>query len=263
MTIPKTPARPGTAGLIKIGTSIQPIVASGQAGPGTVNPSQAVDYVEVAAADHKHKAGGKLTLTNTNDGNKEYDGSSDVSYNFDKFLKVPLPSRAPTEGQFLVAKTVSNVLSAKWDDPAVIITPQYAFLTVAGNTGSTPLTLTLGTHSSDMGVSSNAVTGLFNGKLYVITYSIPMTISTPGTSLDTATFSVTDGTTTVSMEHVIDETISGTNSATGYTGIPNYINGVIYFVAGSAGTCQFKLGVTHSGMTWSVSGGSVQIAEVK
>lgn len=254
ITIPSTPARSGTAGLIKIGTDsdVQPISANNSI--GTIPPS-ASDYVLVAAADHTHKAE-KFILTNTNDGTKTYDGTNEVEYNFDYFLQAKLPVSGPSSaGLFLVSTLDNGVAKTSWADPQSIIHPRYAFIPVTGGSTSGSA-LSIGTptaKSDDMSVANNELNGLLAGKTFIVTYSIGIT--TPAnTYLDDLKVSVMEGNTEKSSAtHVVNESINP---------MSNYVNGTLLYVPGTT-KCTFKITNIRTGVTWTASSGTIQVAEVK
>lgn len=254
ITVPSTPARASAAGLVMIGNSATSIGSA--TSPGTYDPSSG--YVVVSAADHTHNAA-KLTLTNTNDGTKTYQGSSAVSYDFNKFLKVPLPSTAPTvAGLVLCTTTSGSSLVSAWKTPRELMSPSYVFTDVSGTCTSTASALTLATpssRSSDLNVASNKVTGLVVGKVYVVTYSISVTLATAGLYLDELIFAATFTNSNYNRRHIIDESITGSS------GIPNHVNGSMTIVADET-SCAFKIACTRANVSWSATG-SIQIAEVK
>lgn len=254
VTLPSTPARTAVPGLVQIGDSATSIGSASS--PGTYNPSSG--YVLVSAADHKHNAA-SFSLINTNDGTKTYNGSAAVSYDFDKFLKVPLPSAAPAgAGLVLTTETSGSTLVSVWKDTRAVIQPSYAFIDVSGTCTSTASALTLATpsaRSSDMNVSSNKVTGLVVGKVYVVTYSLSIMLATAGLYLDELIFAATFASSNYNRMHIIDESITGSN------GIPNHVNGSMTIVAAET-SCSFKVACTRAGVSWSTTG-SIQIAEVK
>lgn len=277
VTVPATAARAGTKGLVIIGedTDIKPIGAPPD-GPsiGTIPSS---GYVKVAAADHVHTASA-FKLWNTNDGNKAYNGSTEVEYDFRKFLKTKLPASAPAAGGTKILVTTSafpdseGYRSTEWVDIDSILTPRYAFIPLASSntidtTGTTlslgsTLTkysaLTLVTPSSG---SPTKIQGLVAGKLYVVTFTLVLERTSAGAYLDNFTFAVMNG--SIDAENarvnlVIDETITGTGQ------MPNYVNGTIFFTADSGQTqCYFKVTIDRSGWKVNGTGSLIQVSEVK
>ena len=274
VTVPATAARAGTKGLVVIGTDadISPIGATPSI--GTIPSS---GYVKVAAADHVHTAS-ILRLTNTNDGTKEYRGSSDVSYDFRKFLKTKLPASAPAASGTKILVTTSaspdsdDYRSTAWVDIDSILTPRYAFIPLASSntivtTGTTlslgsTLTkysaLTLVTPSSG---SPTKIQGLVAGKMYVVTFTLVLERTSAGAYLDNFTFAVMNGSTNAEnarVNLVIDETITGTGQ------MPNYMNGTIFFTADSGQTqCYFKVTIDRSDWKVNGTGSLIQVSEVK
>ncbi len=267
VVIPNTRALSGTPGLVKIGTNIQSIGQANSA--GTVAPTGG-EYVAVAAADHVHSAS-KLTLTNTNDGIKEYRGSDDVSYDFRKFLKANLPASNPSSAnQVLVTKSSSTggYRDTEWKTVDDAITPKYAFVTmVDNNVGTTAAKINFGNSPSAAatiayadatgGAQPNALKNLTSGKLYVVSYTLKLT-RTVGYNIDKITFAVVNSSNTIkaSCDSILDETI--------LPGLPNYVNGTVMFVADST-TCSFTVKCDDAEAKWKIVGAdsTIQIAEVK
>lgn len=261
ITIPATPARAGAAGLVKIGSDsdVQPISQTNAI--GTV-PSSANDYVLVAAADHTHKAE-TFTLLHTNDNpdTKNYDGTAanTFTYDFNNFLKVPLPSSGPSAAGDVLAIVNDNGLKASWQPMGSLIAPSYAFVQASASSVSTSgTTVTLGTvdaKSSDMSVSNNQISGLVSGKIYAVSFALPVTPSAANAYLDELTFSILEGSTVkATCTQAIDESI---------TGVANHFNATIFYQAGAT-ACKFTVASSRSGgPTWSISGGTIQLAEVK
>lgn len=261
ITVPNTPARPGTAGLVKIGTNndIRPIAATNSI--GTI-PQGSDDYVLVAAADHTHRAA-TFTLLHTNDSpdTKEYAGTAEktFTYDFDKFLKVPLPSAGPSATGDVLSIINDSGLKAGWVPMGSLIAPSYAFVqasAAAVTAAGSPVTLgTVDAKSPDLTVSSSGISGLVVGKVYAVSFAMPASPATVGTYLDEMTFSVMEGNAVkASCTRVVDESISG---------LSNHVSATIFFEAGAT-ACSFAMASTRSGgPSWSISGGTIQIAEVK
>ena len=250
ITVPSAAATASAYGLVKVGGTVQPIASDCALGTASSD-----GYTLVAAADHTHSAS-TFKLTNTNDGTKEYDGTDNVDYNFDKFLQVKLPQSVPvSDGLFLVTKSENGTRYATWADPQDIVHPRYAFIPVSGGSTATS-ELTLGTpteKSTDMSVASNALSGLLTGKTFVVSYSIGISTSA-NTYLDELKVSVMEGSTEkASVIHVVDESLSPLN---------NYVNGTMFYVPSST-SCKFKITNTRTGVTWTASAGTIQVAEVK
>lgn len=251
ITLPNTAGTTSTAGLVKIGTNIQPI---GSASAGTTTPGSD-GFVAVAAADHVHAAGGSFTLQNANDpnGNVVYNGSAGVTYDCTNLLKATLPSTGPTNGQILTAS--NNV--ATWADPGNVFSADYVFGDVSANTyvavisAAAPLSMT---NANNRGISFNSntssVTGLKTGKVYLLSYCLGIQPTAVGANLHD--FKVTvDGSYT--NMHVLDKSISA---------IAQYVNGTIMFTASST-SASVAAGVDDSASTWKYTTGEIQVIEVR
>jgi hypothetical protein len=274
VTVPATAARAGTKGLVIIGkdTDIKPIGDNPSIGS---IPSSG--YVEVAAADHVHTASA-FKLLNTNDGNKTYNGSAQVEYDFRKFLKTKLPASAPAVSGTKILVTTSaspdsgGYRSTAWVDIDSIITPCYAFIPLASSNtiATTGTTLSLGstltkysalTLVSPSSGSPTKIQGLVAGKLYVVTFTLVLERTSAGAYVDNFTFAVMNGSTNAEnarVNLVIDETITGTGK------MPNYVNGTIFFTADSGQTqCYFKVTIDRSDWKVNGTGSLIQVSEVK
>lgn len=257
ITVPSTPARNTMPGLVKIGTGAMPI--GDTCSPGTYDPHSG--YPNVSAADHQHNAS-ILTLTNTNDGTKTYRGSTDVTYDFDNFLKVPLPDAAPASaGLVLTTESSNNVLVSTWKDPRTVITPRYAFIPVGSSQCTTSSSgLILGAPTENAGIdvdNTGRVTGLDYRKMCLVNYNLELSRATAGTYLDEFTLEVRCLALSAGRQtHVINESITGTG------GISNFISGSM-IISPLSVVMEFYGSVTRTGSTWTIVGGEIQIAEVK
>lgn len=276
VTIPDTPARVNAPGLVIVGddADIRPIGNSNSVGTVPSNPGE---YMKVAAADHVHTAR-SLTLSNTNDGSKVYDGTMDVAYDFRKFLMARLPATAPASvGTKILATTNAapdgdGYLRTAWVDIDSVLVSRFAFirLDTSNTVQTTESTLSLGTNlvngsglSYVTPVSGNPTTiqGLVSGKLYVVTFALTLNMNSAGSYFDTFTFSVVDpngDTVNATTRANIDETIAGVN------GMPNYVNGTVFFTARTGQTqCYFTVSCDRAGWTVYYDGSLIQISEVK
>lgn len=266
--VPDSPATTSGIGLVKLGTDIQAIGRANSA--GTISPTSPERYVKVAAANHTHMAS-TLTLSNTNDGTKIYNGVSEVSYDFRNVLKAVLPSTAPSDGYILSVSSVSGAsglgaYAAEWVSPDSVIKPIYLFGAVgSGSIGTSSATMNLGSVSSSIGlsVSSNAITGIRANKTYMVSYNISIQVQSAGANLVDFSIGAKIGSGTVSVnKHVVDESIYGLTGSL----FPQWVNGTIFVNAGDSGgnlTLQCNIPNITSGITWQYTGGTIQVAEVK
>jgi len=277
VTVPATAAGVGTAGLVVIGTDadISPIGAT-PPGP-SIGSIPSSGYVKVAAADHVHTAS-NFNLLNTNDGNKTYNGSGQVEYDFRKFLKTILPASAPAASGTKILVTTSaspdsaGYRSTAWVDIDSVLIPRYAFIPLASSNtiATTGTTLSLGSTLTKFSAltlvtpssgSPTKIQGLVAGKLYVVTFTLVLERTSAGTYLDNFTFAVMNGSTNAEnarVNLVIDETITGTGR------MPNYVNGTIFFTADSGQTqCYFKVTIDRSDWKVNGTGSLIQVSEVK
>lgn len=248
-TVPPT----SIAGLVKIGTNIQSIKQN--LDKGTTAPTQQKPYVEVAAADHVHAAGGSLTLQNANapNGNVVYNGSAGVTYDCTHLLKATLPSTAPTDGQILIA----NNGAAAWENPGSVFTEAYAFGSVVANstaaTASSVAALSM-TNAATKGISFNSgtssLTGLKSGKVYLLSYGLGIKPTAADANLYDFMFTVDS---TYTNKHVLDKSIGA---------IAQYVNGTIMFTA-SGTSATVEAGVDDTAGTWKYTEGEIQVIEVR
>lgn len=273
--LPKTPATLSTAGLVKIG-GVDKIRGIGESSdPGTVSPADPDNpYVYVAAADHVHTAS-TLTLRNSNapGGTVTYNGSSDVSYDFDWFLKVPHPTAAPdAAGMVLATSGNGSELRATWEKPADIIKPAFVFFKLgAGSitTAQTTLTLADTIESSGLAITTTTVTGMIPGHVYALGYNILLragSIYSMNESFELSIVQVTSSGTEISGSavtgtHVLDQSIGNADA-----NFFSCVNGLLMFRAASnCAGCKFKAIHADGNVTWSLNSTDsvMQLAEVK
>lgn len=265
--IPSTAAGTNTAGLVKIGAAadIRNIGSTKSAGTVTPNP-----YVKVAAADHVHAAS-TLTLSNINDSNftnetLTFNGSADKTYDFWNILKAYLPSTGPGAANQLLVSTGTTAANrrATWASADSVLVPDYAIADlVEGTAGSSSastvsLNTTSATHGGAVDVTQTAVTGLKEGKTYVVCFYFAFTHSSATASMEDVSVVVEAGNSGSSWvqvanpKYVIDGSLSG---------IPNCVNGsAVFAVPASKNSVRIRLRTGSS--TWTVTG-NIQIAEVK
>lgn len=263
VTVPATAATSANAvpGLVKIGTTAQDIKAASSAGT-TVAPANG--YVEVAAADHTHKAY-TLTLSNNNvSGGTTYNGTTTATYDFTNVLKCALPDSAPT-GSANVLAYDSVMQKAAWADMENLIVPRLATATGTISGGSVSYVGGGNGHGLSISVSGTilTLTGTISGHIYHVTYGIRCQASAASNYLYTAEVSLANSGATP-VEHLLNGSYS---TASPYTGIPLNDTGMFTFVAPSSGTLTFGISVSTTGVTnpptWTCYFTSIEVAEIK
>lgn len=266
LAIPSTAAGTSTAGLVKLGATadIRNIGSAKSAGTVTPNP-----YVKVAAADHVHAAS-RLRLTNINDSSfagetLDFNGSADKTYDFWNILKAYLPSAGPTAAnQFLVSSgTTAANRRAAWTTADSVLVPEYAMADIVERSVDSTarlisLSTSTGVSGGSMSVAESSVTGLKEGKAYILCFYFSFSHATATPSLEDVSILIEVATassvwTGVSNpKYVIDGSLAG---------VPNYVNGSVAFVA-PAGLGQLRIRMQTGNSSWTVNG-NVQVAEVK